>query len=317
MRIAIVGNSGSGKSTLARELAEVHSLASLDLDSIVWEQGKIAVLRSSVAAEVDLNAFCDAHERWVTEGCYGNLMRRALGRQPALLFLDPGVEACLANCRSRPREPQKYATREEQEAQLEFLLYWVEEYYSRNDTLSLADHRTLFDTYAGSKLRLTHPADRCLVEAQPLRWFGADALRLGPQFEACAVPAKAWTHAAHLVVGLWHVTRYGREEALVRLRAGIRRLNESHGGVNSETRGYHETITAAYVTLLAQFLAGRRADETLDACVTRLLEGPLAARDALMAFYSRDRLMSTEARAAWVEPDITPLHLLAVFDAPA
>jgi adenylate kinase family enzyme len=45
MRIAIVGNSGSGKSTLARELAEVHSLASLDLDSIVWEQGKIAVLR--------------------------------------------------------------------------------------------------------------------------------------------------------------------------------------------------------------------------------------------------------------------------------
>jgi adenylate kinase family enzyme len=317
MRIAIVGNSGSGKSTLARQLAEVHSLASLDLDSIVWEQGKIAVLRSAAAAEADLDAFCDIHERWVIEGCYGNLMRRALRRQPALLFLDPGVETCLENCRNRPWEPQKYASREEQEAQLELLLCWVEEYYSRNDTLSLADHRTLFDRYTGSKLRITHPADRCFVEAQPLRWFGADALRLGSQFEACAVPAKAWTHAAHLVVGLWQVERYGREEALVRLRAGIRRLNESHGGVNNETRGYHETITAAYVTLLAQFLAGRREDETLDACLTRLLEGPLAARDALMTFYSRDRLRSTEARAAWVEPDLTPLHLSAVIDAPA
>jgi adenylate kinase family enzyme len=317
MRIAIVGNSGSGKSTLARELAEVHSLASLDLDSIVWEQGKIAVLRSTAAAQVDLDAFCGAHGRWVIEGCYGNLMRRVLGHQPALLFLDPGVAACLANCRNRPWEPQKYASREEQEAMLEYLLGWVEEYYSRNDTLSLADHQTLFEAYTGSKRRLTHPADRCLIEAQPLRWFGMDALRLGSQFEACAVPAKAWTHAAHLVVGLWHVARYGREDALVRLRAGIRRLNESHGGVNSETRGYHETITAVYVALLAQFLAGRREDETLDGCVTRLLESPLAARDALLAFYSRGRLMSSQARATWVEPDIRSLQLSAVLDASA
>ena len=40
----------------------------------------------------------------------------------------------------------------------------------------------------------------------------------------------------------------------MRLRSGIRRLNESHGGVNSATDGYHETITAAYVQLLAQYL---------------------------------------------------------------
>ena len=64
MRIAIIGNSGSGKSTLARQLAEVHSLPMLDLDSIVWEAGRVAVLRDASHAAADLNAFCDRHERW-------------------------------------------------------------------------------------------------------------------------------------------------------------------------------------------------------------------------------------------------------------
>jgi energy-coupling factor transporter ATP-binding protein EcfA2 len=38
MRIAVIGNSGSGKSTLARQLAAVHALASLDLDTIAWDE---------------------------------------------------------------------------------------------------------------------------------------------------------------------------------------------------------------------------------------------------------------------------------------
>jgi hypothetical protein len=36
--------------------------------------------------------------------------------------------------------------------------------------------------------------------------------------------------------------------------------------------------------------------------VARLFRGPLAAKDVLSRFYSRARLMSAEARAAWVEP---------------
>jgi energy-coupling factor transporter ATP-binding protein EcfA2 len=35
MRIAIIGNSGSGKSTLGRQLSAVHTLTSLDLDTII------------------------------------------------------------------------------------------------------------------------------------------------------------------------------------------------------------------------------------------------------------------------------------------
>ena len=314
MRIAIVGNSGSGKSILARLLGDVHALPVLDLDTVVWEPGSVAVLRNPADAAADLRAFCDAHDNWVIEGCYGNLTRVALERSPVLVFLEPGVDACLANGRNRPWEPHKYASKAEQDERLELLLAWVEEYYTRTDSLSLADHQALFDGYTGHKLLLAQQPDRCFVEAQPLRWFSDAAVDLGPRFEACAISAKSWTHAAHLSVGLWHIDRYGRDDALVRLRVGIRRLNESHGGVNSTTAGYHETITAAYVVLLAQFLEHRVHGESLGAAVARLLGGPLAARNMLLTFYSRERLMSVEARAAWVEPDVGPLDLSTVLD---
>lgn len=137
---------------------------------------------------------------------------------------------------------------------------------------------------------------------------------LAARFTTLTLPKEEWTHAAHLTVGAWHVDRYGAAEALTRLRSGIRRLNESHGHVNTATAGYHETITAAYVTLLAAYLAARAPDLPLDACVERLLAGPLAARDMLFTFYSRERLLSVEARAQWVEPDLAPLRLDAVLD---
>lgn len=301
MRVAIVGNSGSGKSTLAGQIAAAHVIPSLDLDTVAWEPGKVAVARTPEAAADDVSAFCSANERWVVEGCYGTLVEQALAYSPILLFIDPGVEACLANCQSRPWEPHKYASKAQQEEKLEFLLSWVKGYYSRDDELSLNAHRTLFESYRGLKLRLAHHRTVFLDD-------------LGARFEACAIPAKEWTHAAHLVVGFWHVDRYGPEDALVRLRSGIRRLNESHGGTNSATNGYHETITAAYVQLLAQYRESTVTDMSLDMRAIALLAGPLAVRDMLFTFYSRDRLMSTPARFGWLEPDLNPVALTGVMD---
>jgi hypothetical protein len=137
---------------------------------------------------------------------------------------------------------------------------------------------------------------------------------LAARFQSCTLPKHEWTHAAHLRVGLWHVHRHGADEALTRLRTGIRRLNESHGGVNSATDGYHETITVAYVTLLAQYLQIGPRELSLPERAERLLASPLAHTAALSAFYSRDTLMSITARARWVEPDIAPLRLAAVLD---
>jgi hypothetical protein len=135
----------------------------------------------------------------------------------------------------------------------------------------------------------------------------SDPEALAARFTALTLPKEEWTHTAHLTVGAWHVDRYGASEALRLLRDGIRRLNESHGASNTATAGYHETITAAYVTLLAAFLDACPPELPLAARVDRLFATPLAARDMLSSFYSRERLMSVEARAQWVEPDLAPL----------
>jgi hypothetical protein len=124
------------------------------------------------------------------------------------------------------------------------------------------------------------------------------------------LPKPSWTHEAHLAVGLWHVRTYGQTIALPRLRTNIRRLNDAHGTENSDTSGYHETITAAYVRLIAAFAAAN-ASLTDDECVRRLLASPVARRDRLLAHYSTGRLFSIAARRGWLEPDREPLPLPA------
>ncbi|HEU5136855.1 MAG TPA: hypothetical protein VFU13_17035 [Steroidobacteraceae bacterium] len=164
MRVAILGNSGSGKSTLACSLATRSGAALLDLDTVMWEPGQIAVARSPDAAKADVRAFCTRHEHWVVEGCYASLVNEALNASPFLLFLNPGVEQCLANCRVRPWEPHKYPSKQEQDERLAFLLSWVREYYTRTDDMSLMAHRACFDAYSGAKEELRV---QCELEALP------------------------------------------------------------------------------------------------------------------------------------------------------
>lgn len=151
MKLLIFGNSGSGKSTLARALAARHGLAHLDLDTIVWEPGEIAAARPAEAVRADLDAFLAGHDRWAIEGCYGELIEAAAPACSRLIFLDPGLEACLANNRRRPWEPHKYETPEAQDAMLDVLQDWVAGYYTRDDAWSLAAHRRVFEAHPGDK----------------------------------------------------------------------------------------------------------------------------------------------------------------------
>lgn len=155
MRTAILGNSGSGKSTLARALAAEHARAVLDLDTIAWESAAPPTRRPLEQAAADVRAFCAAHDAWIVEGCYADLIEVCLEAGPELVFLDPGLERCRANCRARPFEPHKYATREEQDANLPSLLAWVAEYYTRDGDLSHARHLELYERYRGPKRRVT------------------------------------------------------------------------------------------------------------------------------------------------------------------
>lgn len=158
-RIAILGNSGSGKSTLARSLAARFDATLLDLDTVAWEPGQVAVARSSQVARADVRAFCAGNPRWVVEGCYASLIEAALEFSPFLLFLNPGEQQCVENCRARPWEPHKYASRAEQDERLAFLLSWVRDYYTRAGDMSLAGHRACFDAYPGARQELRTQCD--------------------------------------------------------------------------------------------------------------------------------------------------------------
>jgi adenylate kinase family enzyme len=157
MRVVIMGNSGAGKSTMAGRLAAEHGLAHLDLDTLAWlpvMPPRRAPLADSLAK---FAAFADAHDRWVIEGCYADLIEPATARCTELVFLDPGIETCIAHCRARPWEPHKYASKEAQDGNLEMLIEWVRAYETRDDEFSLRAHRALFDRFAGRKRELKAP----------------------------------------------------------------------------------------------------------------------------------------------------------------
>jgi hypothetical protein len=138
--------------------------------------------------------------------------------------------------------------------------------------------------------------------------MGARSLtELAAAFRDGSLPRAEWTHAAHLRVGAWHVHHRGAAAALPELRAAIRRLNDHHGTVNSATSGYHETITAAYVSLIEVFLARFEPDVPLETRALALTPSALGERSALFEFWSRDVLMSARARAEWVPPDLKEL----------
>jgi len=171
VRIAVLGNSGSGKSTLASWLARQAPAELLDLDTVAWEPDQVAVARAPEAAEADVRNFCSSHRDWIIEGCYASLVEVSLQYLPRLLFMNPGEEVCLRNCRARPWEGHKYASKEQQDERLAFLLSWVSEYYRRDGEMSLKYHRVCFDAYGGAKEELTTLPDLGVPTPKALAWL--------------------------------------------------------------------------------------------------------------------------------------------------
>lgn len=156
-RIVIIGNSGSGKSTLANTLARCHGLAHLDLDTIAWQPTSPPARRALAESAAAIVEFHARHPGWVMEGCYADLAGCALAHATQLLFLNPGVDTCIAHCRARPWEPHKYSSPAAQDRNLAMLLDWVRGYATRADEYSLRRHRALFDAFSGNKREYTEP----------------------------------------------------------------------------------------------------------------------------------------------------------------
>lgn len=127
--------------------------------------------------------------------------------------------------------------------------------------------------------------------------------RIAKAFCNCTLPKEEWSHEAHLKVGLWHLLKYSPIEAMCHLRDGIRQYNTACGVANTDTSGYHETITQFYVTIIKYFLEGQDIHQPVDRLATKLLK-TYEDHNLVFTYYSKERLMSKEARCHWVEPDL-------------
>ncbi len=134
-----------------------------------------------------------------------------------------------------------------------------------------------------------------------------DIRRTGEGLLSRTLPRAEWTHEAHLASCLWLLrdrTDIAPERDLPDI---IRGYNASVGGVNSDTEGYHETITQAYIRLIRAWLRDNDNGNPLVERVNAMLASPLGHRAVLLNHWSKDRLFSVEARRNWVEPDVKPL----------
>jgi hypothetical protein len=123
-------------------------------------------------------------------------------------------------------------------------------------------------------------------------------------FEAGLIPKCIWTHRTHMIAGFWYLSRHPTD-ALARLRSSIRQHNEAVGTVNSNTSGYHETITRLYLEFIQTHIATNTASSFSES-LGKLLDSPAASSQWPLVHYSAERLFSTVARLQWVEPDLLP-----------
>lgn len=147
-----------------------------------------------------------------------------------------------------------------------------------------------------------------MTEYRP-RLFASDAdvEHIGEGLIARTLPRTEWTHEAHLAATTYLLLRRPDIDLDRELPDLIRRYNESVGGVNSDSEGYHETITRIFLAGVRLFLEEADAKEPLHELVNELLLSPMGRRDWPLRFYSPERLFSVEARRHFVEPDLRAL----------
>jgi hypothetical protein len=147
-----------------------------------------------------------------------------------------------------------------------------------------------------------------MTEFHP-RLFSSDAEieHIGEGLLARTLPRAEWTHEAHLAATTYLLLRRPDVDLDREMGGVISRYNESVGGVNSDSAGYHETITRTFLAGVRLFVTAADSRRSLHELVNELLLSPSGRRDWPLRFYSPELLFSVEARRTFVAPDIAPL----------
>ena len=125
-------------------------------------------------------------------------------------------------------------------------------------------------------------------------------------FENATIPFSDWTHTAHIAMACCYIYKLKRSELLPTVRQNIKNYNVRGGGKNTDTSGYHETLTVLWLWVLTDFMDNLPEPKPRLSAVRKAVEN-YSGKRLYSEYYSYDVAKSVEARKRWVEPDLRVL----------
>lgn len=130
-----------------------------------------------------------------------------------------------------------------------------------------------------------------------------EANELVEKWETGQLEKEEWTHEMHLIMGMAMIVRFGKN-ALPAMRERILRYNESVGTINSDSSGYHETLTVYWLWIIRNFMLEKNLTTFDEVSIDELIyEEKLAKRNEWLIFYKEETIKSVAARRGFVPPD--------------
>ncbi|EGF79124.1 hypothetical protein BATDEDRAFT_90155 [Batrachochytrium dendrobatidis JAM81] len=181
-------------------------------------------------------------------------------------------------------------------------------------SLQMGDHEVWFGRVKrivpGLGVSKNHP------KMDPLLYYESSYRSIGDEvfldaFEKGTLSFDEWTHRAHLRMA-WNYLREADgclDKAIPRVKEGIFRYNAAN--IQRVKTGYNETITIFFLNLVVKAVD---ADKKLDGDNSDFLDflgrhPHLEEFEIIFKYYSKERLYSSEAKAAFVSPDLQPMPL--------
>lgn len=127
-------------------------------------------------------------------------------------------------------------------------------------------------------------------------------------FRRAAIHPRDFDHRAHIRMAFLHLRDMSSSKALAQVRSGLQRfLAAAKEAGHDLPVGYHETVTRFWLHMVRDAMRSdpdAAAGDSTNFCDAH---PHLMRRQLLLDYYSRERVMTSEAHERFVDPDLKPL----------
>lgn len=121
-------------------------------------------------------------------------------------------------------------------------------------------------------------------------------------FEACTLPPATFRHRAHIRLAYVYLAEHDTDTAHRLMHNALLTFLRYHG---VDVSKYHETLTRAWILAVRHFMEMAPASESSETFMTNNPE--MLDAKIMLTHYSAEVLFSDDARARFVEPDLSPI----------